>query len=298
MKGKHFKIKRLVFSVVLLAIVYTPAFGIGHGLEKISLPYVKDYLPLFLLSLVTGILAVASGIGGDILYFPMLTLFLSYSLTLVKSLSFFIMFFSSLITGPLLIKQRFVPPKAYLPLTLAAIIGTIVGSLMGREMELHHLQIITGLIICYIALFLWIQKNNPNPRSFITSGNKVSYIGLFLNGIITGVSGMGTGYLGIYLLTSNMNFTITGAVTTLKIAGGAKGLMGLFAYPLKLSYFSAASFSFIGVLLGSLTGLMLLPYSHLCQKIRTSSLLLLLLSALKLLFKGMFPSLLGLWLIN
>ncbi len=284
MKGSSLRIG--CYSLIItISFIFIPLMG--YGGKSSVFPPGENFLSIFSLSTAIGGLAVISGIGAEVLYLPFTTLLLSYPLIIIKKTSFFIMMLSALITGPLLLKKDFTHYRTCLPLALTGGIGALTGSLADTYIPSTILRIITGIVLLYIALCHIIPNKSTHLLNYFQK--KLPYSMFFFSGIITGISGIGTGYIDINLLNSTTNLSITTAVATAKITSGAKGLGSMVLSPPDMGYLPIIIPSILGIIVGSFMGLPLISSPRTCKNIRTGTLLLLFLSSLKLILDYLIP---------
>jgi len=115
---------------------------------------------LFLFSLVLGIVAVVAGVGGGVLYVPLVDAFFPFSLDFVRGAGLLIAVAGALSSGPELLRRNLASLRVAVPCALMASIGSIVGALAGLAIPQHIVQIMLGVVVIGIALLM----ARPTPQ--------------------------------------------------------------------------------------------------------------------------------------
>ena len=118
---------------------------------------------LFFFCFVLGILAVLAGVGGGVLYVPLVSGFFPFHLDFVRGAGLLVALAGALAAGPGLLRRNFANLRLALPVALIASSCAIVGALLGLALPTNVIQIALGGTIIFIAILLATSKNVEKP---------------------------------------------------------------------------------------------------------------------------------------
>jgi uncharacterized membrane protein YfcA len=120
---------------------------------------------LFFFCFVLGIIAVLAGVGGGVLYVPLVSGFFPFHLDFVRGTGLLVALAGALAAGPGLLKRNFANLRLALPVALIASSCAIVGALVGLALPTNIIQIALGVgaTIIFIALLITFSKNVERP---------------------------------------------------------------------------------------------------------------------------------------
>ena len=273
-------------------------------------------IALFAATFVLGIVAVLSGVGGGVLFVPIVGGFFPFHLDFVRGAGLLLALSGALSAAPVLMRGGFASLRLAMPLALAGSITSIAGALLGLALPTQAVQIALGLAILGIVALMWKsggagreQAVAPDPiaaafgmhgvyhdpadgrevawRVGRTPAALVAFAGI---GVVAGMFGLGAGWANVPVLNLLMG-------APLKLAVGTSGLL------LSIIDSSAAWIyihrgavlpmlvvpSIIGVMLGAKIGVRLLRIAS-TTVVRRIVIALLLVASGRALLKG-----LGIW---
>ena len=117
-------------------------------------------LILFATTFVMGIVAVVGGIGGGVLFVPIVGGFFPFHLDFVRGAGLMLALSGALAAGPGLLKSGLASLRLAMPLALAGSIGGIVGALVGLALPTRVVQVALGFTVLAIALLMWATRNS------------------------------------------------------------------------------------------------------------------------------------------
>ncbi len=120
-------------------------------------------LALFVVCFVLGMIAVPAGIGGGVLFVPIVSGFFPFHLDFVRGAGLLVALASALAAGPGLLRMGLADIRLALPLTLLASIGAIIGALVGLALPVAIVETALGITILGIALLMWRAKKSEFP---------------------------------------------------------------------------------------------------------------------------------------
>jgi uncharacterized membrane protein YfcA len=268
---------------------------------------------LFFTTIAIGILAVLGGVGGGVLFVPIVSGFFPFHIDFVRGAGLFVALSGALAAGPGLLSRNLANLRLSLPVALIASTCAILGALIGLALPTSVVQIALGATIIFIAVLLSVGKNVeypdvPSPDRLSktlgiegvyieeSTGKSISWrihrsklgFSLFiLIGIMAGMFGLGAGWANIPVLN-----LIMGA--PLKIAvGTSKFLLSITDTSAAWIYLNQGAVlplivvpSIVGVMLGSFIGVRILARVK-PAAIRYVVILLLLFAGIRALMKGL-----------
>jgi uncharacterized membrane protein YfcA len=115
-------------------------------------------LLLFIVCLVLGMIAVPAGIGGGVLFVPIVSGFFPFHLDFVRGAGLLVALSGALAAGPSLLRAGLSDLRLALPLTLVAAIGAIGGAYAGLALPAHVVQVALGITILAVAVIMLRAK--------------------------------------------------------------------------------------------------------------------------------------------
>lgn len=154
--------------VVLTLIVFLlagPALGAEQAAAQsgAGVPIWAWPLALFAFTFVLGILAVLAGVGGGVLYVPLVSAFFPFHLDFVRGTGLFVALSCSLAAGPRLLRSNLANLRLALPFALVASVFSIIGALLGLSLPTSVVQLCLGLLILFVAGLLVVSKDVERP---------------------------------------------------------------------------------------------------------------------------------------
>lgn len=118
---------------------------------------------LLVFCFVLGIIAVLAGVGGGVLFVPLVSGFFPFHLDFVRGAGLLVALAGALAAGPGLLKRNLASLRLALPVALIASACAIVGAFMGLALPTNVIQICLGGTILFIAVLLLVSKNTVRP---------------------------------------------------------------------------------------------------------------------------------------
>lgn len=119
-------------------------------------------IALFVLSLALGAVSVVAGVGGSVLFVPIVGGFFPFHLDFVRGAGLLLALCGALSAGPSLLRHGLASLRLGMPLALVGSIASIGGALLGFALPTAALQIALGATICAIAL---LMMRSPAPTA-------------------------------------------------------------------------------------------------------------------------------------
>jgi len=121
-------------------------------------------LALFLVCFLLGIIAVPAGVGGGVLFVPIVAGFFPFHLDFVRGAGLLVALSGALAAAPRLLDGGMARLRLGLPLALVASASSIVGALVGLALPVHVVQVALGVTILGITLVMARARNSEFPR--------------------------------------------------------------------------------------------------------------------------------------
>lgn len=240
---------------------------------------------LFVFCFILGIIAVLTGVGGGVLYVPLVSAFFPFHLDFVRGAGLFVALAGALAAGPGLLKRNLANLRLALPVALIASTCAIGGAFLGLSLPTNIVQILLGATILFIAVLLLTSKNVEYPvvtkqdaiglalglhgsyleeatGKIIEWKTKNTLIGLILFiliGTVAGMFGLGAGWANVPVLNLVMGVPLKISVATSKFLLSITDTSAAWIYLNKGCVIPLIAVpSIIGLMLGSFVGVRIL----------------------------------------
>ncbi len=273
-------------------------------------------IALFAVTFALGVVAVLGGVGGGVLFVPIVGGFFPFHIDFVRGAGLLLALSGALSAAPALMRGGFASLRLAMPLALVGSVTSIIGALVGLALPTAILEVALGLTILAIAALMAAGPKADRPQAGAQDaisaalgmhgtyhdpaiGQDVAWsarrtpaaLAAFAGiGMVAGMFGLGAGWANVPVLNLLMG-------APLKLSVGTSGLV------LSIVDTSAAwvyihrgavlpmlvAPSIIGVMLGARIGVRLLRVVH-AAHVRRIVLALLLIAGARALAKG-----LGIW---
>jgi uncharacterized membrane protein YfcA len=273
-----------LFTVLLLA---DPGFTAEAPSAEASgtTPWWLWPIMLLAVTFVMGVAAVLGGVGGGVLFVPIISGFFPFHLDFVRGCGLLVALAGALAAGPGLLKLNLASLRLAIPVALIASTFSIVGAMVGLALPTTYVQIALGVTIIGICILMLTAKKSEVPdvphadrlssalRIYgvyqeASSGQVIDWKihrtpqGLLLFiviGVMAGMFGLGAGWANVPVLNLLMGAPLKISVATSKFLLSITDTSAAWIYmnngcviPLMVVP------SVIGIMLGSFVGVRLL----------------------------------------
>ncbi len=279
--------KSLVAAMALaagLAFASVAWGGTGASMGA-SWPWWGWPLALFVVCFFLGIIAVPAGVGGGVLFVPIVGGFFPFHLDYVRGAGILVALASALASGPSLLRSGLASVRLGLPLALVASVTSIAGAMIGFALPTQVVQTALGVIVLAIVVLMAVSRRSEFPHvpghdpwadalgmnGLIVdarSGEAVSWrahrtpaglVIFLLIGLLAGMFGLGAGWANLPALNLLMG-------VPLKVSAGTSGfILSLASPPAAWVYVNQGAVlpaiavpSVVGMMLGARIGAKLL----------------------------------------
>src|SRR5512139_4314592 len=148
-------VRRRVVPLLLMALLCPELADAAPGVVETSAAAWWVWpLALFVVCFFLGIIAVPAGVGGGVLFVPLVGGFFPFHLDYVRGAGLLVALASALSAGPALLNAGLASLRLALPLALLASASSIVGALVGLALPATVVQIALGATILGIVLLM------------------------------------------------------------------------------------------------------------------------------------------------
>lgn len=298
---------------LLLLLAYA---GPALAADATALPWWGWPLLLFAVSFAIGVVAVVAGVGGGVLFVPIVGGFFPFHLDFVRGAGLLLALSGALSAAPGLLRSGLASLRLAMPLALVGSITSIGGALLGLALPTNVLQIALGVtILAIVALMAWGGRadhsavTKPDALAVLLRMHGVYHdpatardiewkvhrtpaglLAFAAIGVLAGMFGLGAGWANVPVLNLLMG-------APLKLSVGTSGfLLSVIDTSAAWIYVHRGAVlpmlvapSIIGVMLGARLGVRLLRVAR-ARVVRRVVLTLLFAAGLRALLKG-----LGIW---
>ena len=285
-------------------------------MEAAAAPWWIWPLVLFAVTFGLGIVAVLAGVGGGVLFVPIVGGFFPFHLDFVRGAGLLLALSGALAAGPGLLRGGLASLRLAMPLALVGSITSIGGALLGLALPVATVQTALGVTILAIAALMWGARKSEHPEvaSPDALGTALRMHGVFHDpasgkdiewkvhrtpaafvafggiGVLAGMFGLGAGWANVPVFNLMMG-------VPLKLSVGTSGfLLSVVDTSAAWIYINRGAVlpmlvapSIIGVMLGARIGVRLLRVAP-AAMVRRLVIILLLVAGARALLKG-----LGVW---
>lgn len=281
--------------------------------EGSNMPWWAWSIILLVSTFILGILAVLGGVGGGVLFVPLIGGFFPFHIDFVRGAGLIVALSGALAAGPGLLKRNLASLRLALPVALIASSAAIVGAMIGLALPAKLVNILLGATILGIVIIMATAKKSdfpvvPKPDALSQSlgimgiyreeslGKDIDWnihrtlpglILFIVIGVMAGMFGLGAGWANVPVLNLLMGAPLKISVAT------SKFLLSITDTSAAWIYLNSGAVlpmivvpSVIGIMLGSIVGVKILARTR-PKAIKWLVIGLLLFAGLRALLKGL-----------
>ena len=143
-------------------------------------------IALFLTTFALGIVAVLSGVGGGVLFVPIVGSFFPFHLDFVRGTGLLLALSGALSAAPSLLASGLASLRLAMPFALVGSVASIGGALLGLALPAALMQTALGITILAIAALIWRSKRSEYPE--VAAPDRLA-AALQLNGVFHDAAG-------------------------------------------------------------------------------------------------------------
>ncbi len=242
-------------------------------------------LTLFVVTLAMGVFAVLGGVGGGVLFVPIISGFFPFHLDFVRGTGLLVALSGALAAGPGLLKMNLASLRLAVPVALIASTCAILGAMIGLALPTNIVQIALGATIIGICVLMLTATKSEHPNvpqadrlssalriygvyQDRSTGKAVNWkihrtplgLGLFvIIGVMAGMFGLGAGWANVPVLNLLMGAPLKISVGTSKFLLSITDTSAAWIYVNKGCVIPMMVVpSIVGIMVGSFIGVRLL----------------------------------------
>jgi uncharacterized membrane protein YfcA len=204
----------LAFVLVLLAAAPGAAQETTQTVANGTTAWWVWPLALFVMTFFMGILAAVGGVGGGVLYVPIVSGFFPFHLDFVRGTGLLVALCGALAAGPGFLRMNLASLRLAMPVALIASACAVAGAVVGLALPTDIVQTALGVAILGISFLMIKAKKSAFPE--VSQPDRLSQI---------------LGIYGVYTETSlhqDVNWKIHRTVTGLILFIGIGFMAGMF----------------------------------------------------------------------
>lgn len=149
--------------VLVALIAFAPdAFAAGGAAD--AAPWWAWPLALFVVCFFLGIVAVPAGVGGGVLFVPIVSGFFPFHLDFVRGAGLLVALAGALAAGPALLRTGLANLRLALPFALIASATSIVGAMVGLALPANAVQVALGITILGIVVLMVTVRQSESQE--------------------------------------------------------------------------------------------------------------------------------------
>ena len=133
-------------------------------MDAAAIPWWVWPIALFAVSFAIGIVAVVAGIGGGVLFVPIVGSFFPFHLDFVRGTGLLLALAGALSAAPSLLASGLASLRLAMPFALVGSVSSIAGALIGLALPAAVMHAALGATILAIAAFMWRAKRSEQPE--------------------------------------------------------------------------------------------------------------------------------------
>lgn len=212
----------------------------SSSLIQASLPWWGWSLLLFGFTAVLGVVAVIVGVGGGVLFVPIVSAVFPFHFDFVRGAGLMVALCGAISAGPRLLRGGITSMRLGLPMALFGSVGSIAGAFIGLALPTGIVEVMLGVVIMGIVVLMFVFKRSEFPEvaqtdplstmlgiqgSFFDASlngtvdwkvhrTPVALGGFILIGMLAGLFGLGAGWANVPALNLLLGAPIKVAVAT------------------------------------------------------------------------------------
>lgn len=273
-------------------------------------------LILFVVTFLLGIVAVLGGVGGGVLFVPIIGGFFPFHIDFVRGAGLLVALAGALAAGPGLLKKGMADLRLAIPVAVIASSCAIVGAMIGLALPANIINIALGGTILGIVAIMMIAKKSEYPDvkqadnlstalrisgiyHEVSTGQDINWkihrtpqglATFIIIGVMAGMFGLGAGWANVPVLNLMMGAPLKVSVATSKFLLSITDTSAAWIYVNNGAVLPMMVVpSIIGIMLGSIVGVRILAKTK-PAAIRYIVIAMLLFAGSRALLKG-----LGIW---
>ena len=161
------RITVLLIALICLVVQAPAIHALDHevtGLIRAQLPWWGWASLLFGFTMALGVVAVIGGVGGGVLFVPVVAAIFPFHLDFVRGAGLMVALCGSLSAIPILLRRGIADIRLGLPMALFGSIGSIAGAFLGLALPTGIVEAALGVAILSIVALMLTSSRSEYPR--------------------------------------------------------------------------------------------------------------------------------------
>ena len=154
----------VVLALVAMVLASEPAIAESAAPTASTLPWWAWVLLLFVVTFLLEVVAVVAGVGGGVLFVPIVSGLFPFHLDFVRGTGLLIALAGALAAGPTLLRSGMANLQLAMPPALTASAAAIVGAMIGLILPDRIVQLALGTMILGVVGLMIIARKSDNPE--------------------------------------------------------------------------------------------------------------------------------------
>jgi uncharacterized protein len=161
---------RKIVLILIMVLLFALAAG-APVIADTARPPLEEQMPwwgwtilLFVFTFLLGIVAVVAGVGGGVLFVPIVDLLFPFHFDFVRGAGLMVALTGALSASPGLLKKGLSNLRLALPLALVGSICSILGAVVGLSLPTQTVQTALGVAIVGIVVLMFLTKRSTFPE--------------------------------------------------------------------------------------------------------------------------------------
>lgn len=305
--------RRIVVVGGVLASIGVPLIG-AEVLSSTATTHIWVWpVLLFVFCLGVGVVAPLAGVGGGVLYVPLVSAFFPFHIDFVRAAGLLVAMSGALAAGPHLLRCNLANLRLAVPASVVASVSAAAGARIGLALPTPVVQVLLGMLVIIAAILLVVGKSVEAPRveaqdcfgtrlelrgSYVeeTNGSRViwrtrntglglaSFVGV---GLVAGICGLGAGWANVPVLNLVMGVPLKVAAATSNFLIAYTGASAGWVYVDRGAFLPFIAVpSIVGLVAGAAIGARLLSKAK-PRIIRVLVVSILMFAGVRMLFEGL-----------
>ena len=145
-----------------------------HAVDTAAAAWWLWPLALFFACFALGIVAVIAGVGGGVLFVPIIGGFFPFHLDFVRGAGVLIALAAALVAAPQLLREGLASMRLAIPFALAGSVFSIAGAMASFHVPTQNLQTALGVLVLLITLLMWRSPAGGAPAHASSAGDTLA----------------------------------------------------------------------------------------------------------------------------
>jgi uncharacterized membrane protein YfcA len=159
-----FLIVLLLAAPLALQAVESATDSLSSGLIRADLPWWGWALLLFAFTAALGVVAVIGGVGGGVLFVPIVSAVFPFHFDFVRGAGLMVALCGALSAGPKLLRGGIASMRLGIPMALLGSIGSIAGAFIGLALPTGIVEGLLGVAIIGIVILMLVSRRSEFPE--------------------------------------------------------------------------------------------------------------------------------------